>query len=201
MTDATRVVLVVEDALSGLVMQKVIASTGARLIVDRSVIAGGSGNIRSGLPKFRNASRAMPHVIVTDLDRYDCPPTLLGHWGVVGSPGRLLFNVAVRETEAWLLADRDALAGMLGIRTAKIGQHPELEADPKRTLVNLARKCRRRRLRDELVPTDGSSNQIGPAFNARMSQYVRDSWNVDVARAAAPSLARVIDRLAAFPSR
>jgi hypothetical protein len=90
---------------------------------------------------------------------------------------------------------------MLGIRMAKVSQQPELESDPKRALVNLARKCRRRRLRDELVPAAGSTNQIGPAFNVRMSQFVRDLWDVGRASAVAPSLARTVDRLAAFPAR
>jgi len=200
-TTPTEIVLVVEDDLSDAVMRRVIASVGDRLTVNRSVITGGAGNIRSGLSKYRNASHVLPHVVVTDLDRYDCPPALLADWGAVRFPGSLLFSVAVRETEAWLLADRDALAGMLGIHTAKISQQPELESDPKRTLVNLARKCRRRRLRDELVPAEGSPNQIGPAFNARMSQFVRDLWNVGRAREVAPSLARTIDRLATFPAR
>jgi hypothetical protein len=200
-TTPTEIILVVEDVLSDVVMRKVVASAGDHLVVNRSVIAGGSGNIRSGLSKFRNASHVLPHVVVTDLDRYPCPPALLDDWGAVRLPGSLLFRVAVRETEAWLLADRDGLARMLGVDSRRIGRQPELESDPKRTLVNLARKCRRRRLRDELVPAEGSPNQIGPAFNVRMSQFVRDSWNVGRASAVAPSLARTIDRLATFPAR
>jgi hypothetical protein len=200
-TTPTEVVLVVEDALSDVVMRKVVASVADRLTVTRSVIARGSGNIRASLSKYRRASHVLPHVVVTDLDRYDCPPSLLAAWGAVRLPDSLLFSVAVRETEAWLLADRDALARMLGIRMAKVSQQPELESDPKRALVNLARKCRRRRLRDELVPAAGSTNQIGPAFNVRMSQFVRDLWDVGRASAVAPSLARTVDRLAAFPAR
>ena len=198
MTSRAEIVLVVEDELSDVVMRKVIAACGDRLAVGRSVITRGSGKMRSGLPKYRSASRVLPHLVVTDLDRYACAPALLADWGAVDLPESILFRVAVRETEAWLLAVRDGIARMLGIVSGKISQQPELETDPKRALVNIARRCRIRKLWEELVPAAGSTNQVGPAFNARMSQFVRDSWDIGRASASAPSLARTIERLTEF---
>lgn len=184
--------------MTDVVLRKVVASIGNRLTVNRSVITRGSGNMRAGLSKYRGASRVLPHLVVTDLDRYVCPPALLADWGAVQMPGSLLLRVAVRETEAWLLADRDAIAAMLGVSSGSVSRQPELEIDPKRALVNLARKCRKRRLREELAPAKGSANQVGPAYNARMSQFVRDAWDVGRASECAPSLARTCERLSAF---
>lgn len=192
------VVLVVEDALSEVVMRKIIHVAGKHLAVDRPVLTRGFGNMRRDIPKFRSASRALPHIVVADLDRLPCAPVLREQWRIAQVPDTMLFNVAVREVEAWLLADREGIAGMLGVSQNRIAQRPELEDDPKRALVNLARRCRNRTLRDELVPAPGSDNQVGPVFTARMSQFVTDSWDVQRARNASPSLARTLERVQGF---
>jgi len=119
-------------------------------------------------------------------------------WRLAQPSDRLLFNVAVREIEAWLRADQEGIAGLLGIRRNRVPMRPELERDAKQSLVNLARRCRKKRLRDELVPAPGAVNQIGPVYNARMSHFVDNSWDVERARAASPSLARTLDRIAGF---
>lgn len=192
------VVLVVEDALSEVVMRKIIGVVGKHLSIDRPVLTRGSGNLRRGISKFRAASRVLPHIILTDLDRLPCAPALSDDWHVTQVPDTILFNVAVREIEAWLMADREGIADFLGISRNRIPQRPELEDDPKQALVNLARRCRNRKLRDELVPAPGSVNQIGPAFTFRMSRFVTESWNVQQARHASPSLARALDRVQGF---
>lgn len=192
------VVLVVEDALSDVVMRKILRVAGRHLAVDRSIRTQGSGNMRRDIPKFRSASHKLPHIVVADLDRLPCAPALREQWRMTQVPDTMLFSVAVRETEAWLLADREGIAGMLGVSQNRIAQWPELEDDPKRALVNLARRCRNRTLRDELVPAPGSVNQVGPVFTARMSQFAADSWDVRRARDASPSLARTLERIQGF---
>ncbi len=190
--------LVVEDTLSEAIMRKVIATSGPQLEVDRAIVTRGSGTMRTNVSKYRTASRALPHVLVADLDNTSCPPALREDWQLAHTSDRLLFNVAVREIEAWLLADQEGIAGLLGISRNRVPVHPELERDAKQSLVNLARRCRNRQLREELVPAQGSVNQIGPVYNARMTQFVADSWNVLRACHASPSLARAVDRIAVF---
>lgn len=193
-----KVVLVIEDPLSEAVMRKVIAAAGPHLDVDRPVITGGSSRMRASVAKFRDASRTLPHILVTDLDSASCPPALRQDWQLTRASDRLLFNVAVREIESWLLADQEGIARLLGIARHRVPLHPDLERDAKLSLVSLARRCRDRRLRDELVPAQGAINRIGPVYNVRMSQFAMDSWNVARARAASPSLARAVDRIRGF---
>jgi len=59
-----RVVLVVEDLLSEAVMRKVIATVGPHLEIERPIITRGSGTMRIGVPKYREASRVLPHILV-----------------------------------------------------------------------------------------------------------------------------------------
>lgn len=192
------IAVVVEDELSGAIMRRLIAAMGRNFVIDRMINTRGHGQIKSGIGKFRTSSYALPHVVLTDLDRYPCPPALLDNWGATDLPPQLLFRIAVREVEAWLLADREGIAEFLHVAVSKVPHAPEAEGDPKRTLLNLARRSRKRRLAQELVPALGSAAPIGPLYNARLSEFVYDKWNVDQAKLLADSLSRTLNRLSAF---
>lgn len=81
-------------------------------------------------------------------------------WQVRNGPEPLVPVVPVRETEAWVLADREALAGTLSIRTATVekavpAKAADVEAliDPKQILRSLVRPAvgmRARRRHHEL---------------------------------------------------
>lgn len=192
-------VIAVEDELSGAVMEKLIAFLGRSFAI-RVVNARGYGTLKKGMNKFREASRVLPHIVLTDLDRYPCPPVLLDDWGARQLPANLLFRIAVREVEAWLLADRVGIAEFLDIDLQKVPQAPETEGDPKRTLINLARKSRKRRLSREIVPATGSAATIGPFYNPHFINFVNTRWNIVQARRYAPSLDRALLRLTSFLS-
>ena len=192
------ILVAVEDELSAAVMRRLVAATDRDFVIDRIIIAGGKGPLRSGVPKFISASHVLPHVVLTDLDRCSCPPDLLSKWRAKNLPSQLLIRIAVREVEAWLLADRSGIAEFLAVASIKVPASPEREADPKLSLINLARRSRRRRLMQELVPAAGSPNKIGPYYNARLTEFVASQWNVVQARANAPSLDRTLARLSTF---
>jgi len=198
MTRPLEIALVVEDILSLVLMEKVLAHTGRGYTVLRPLVERGVGNIRRSVSKYLGASHALPHVVLTDLDQGVCAPQLRQQWGVADLPSCMLFRVAVREAEAWVLADREGFASFAGIPANKISSAPESLSDPKQELINLVRRSRNKRLAAELVPAQGSSVPIGPLYNERMGQFVRERWNVDAAMAHAPSLARTFDRLQTF---
>lgn len=195
---ACNLLVAVEDELSAAVMHRLIQTTGRKFVISRTFNARGCGRLKADMGKFRSASHVLPHVVLTDLDQYPCPPALLEDWQATALPPRLLLRIAVREVEAWLLADREGIANFLGVAKNKVPQDPEAEADPKRTLINLARRSRRQRLAIEMVPETGSSAPIGPLYNVRLSEFVNTHWDVENARAVSPSLDRALSRLASF---
>ena len=197
-TRSLQVALVVEDVLSLSIMVKVMAHTERGYTVVRPLVESGVGNIRKSIPKYRNASRALAHVVLADLDNGSCAPFLRQQWGVVTLPDSMLFRVAVREVEAWVLADRVGFAGFAGISTSKVSHAPEALANPKQAFINLVRQSRNRRLVAELVPEQGTSMSKGPLYNERLGQFVREKWDVAAAMALAPSLRRTVDRLQHF---
>lgn len=190
--------MVVEDELSGIVLRKLVEELGNGLFVYSVLLMGGFGNIKTGVQRFKNASNVTPHIVLTDLDMGDCAPRLLKDWGVDTAMKNMLFRVAVREVEAWLLADREGVAKYLNLPLSKIPLHPEHENDPKQTLLSLVHKCKKRRLVEELVPAIGSSASIGPLYNTRMGEFVRDNWNVQRAAVNSDSLFRAIQRISSF---
>lgn len=191
--------IIVEDRLSGSVAERLVAAAKPGLrIASPPVHTGGIEKIRAQMPKYLNASHVVPHFVLVDLDKTVCAPALLTAWQLPVSEARLLFRVAVRETEAWLLADRKGFADFAGIPVSKVPQSPELESDPKQTLVNLVRRSRKKRLVAEMVPAHGSRVSIGPLYNELLCEFVRTRWNLEAACFNAPSLAKALVRLQSF---
>ena len=182
-------------------MRKVIAQHAASLRIANCILSGGVGNIKVGIPKYRNASHVLPHVVLADLDQHACASALMTSWGVRELPPAMLFRVAVRSIESWLLADRDCIADFLSIPRVKVSQSPEALADGKWELVSLARRGRKRRLASEICPEPGSAAKQGPLYNAHMAKFVREHWREDVAALSAPSLARACHRIREFELR
>jgi len=197
MTIAASIVIAVEDELSGAVMEKLISVVGYNNTV-RVINARGYGKLKTGMSKFREASRFFPHIVLTDLDRSPCPLALLANWGATQLPANLLIRVAVREVEAWLLADRRGISNFLNIDVSKVPSNPELEEDPKRTLINLARKSRLRRLSKEIVPSKNSSATIGPLYNYHFINYVNNHWDIIKACQNSQSLNRAFLRISSL---
>jgi hypothetical protein len=194
------IALVVEDQLSLAVCERLIAEVAPALQVSQRLVMRGAGQIRKSLLRFRQASHVMPHLVLTDLDTLACAPTLLQGWGALDLPASLLLRVAVREVEAWVLADRQAFADFASIPVTKISAEPESLPDPKQVLVNLVRQSKSRRLRAELVPEQGTALSIGPLYNERLGQFVQTTWNPARAAEQAPSLQRTRHRLSALAS-
>jgi hypothetical protein len=110
----------------------------------------------------------------------------------------MCFRLVVRSVEAWLLADRDRIAEFLGIRRAQVPRDPDALDDPKRALINLARRSRRRALRTEIVPREGSGRSVGPLYTTRLIEFIQDEavgWRVDHALGVSDSLRRCVEDL------
>lgn len=192
------VMLVVEDALSEAVMRRVLRCSPRPFSVERVQVTGGVGAIRQRVPVFLNACRVVPHVVLADLDAGECAARLLSDWKLSRLPAELLIRIAVRAVEAWLLADAHGLADFLQVPSTKIPDQPEVLADPKQTLINIARRSRSRRLAAEIVPPPGSRARTGPLYNQKLGYFASERWNVGWAAQQASSLARALAALERF---
>ena len=136
----------VEDEPSGKIAEVLVRHVNAKHLMNIKFVYGfpnishGYGNIKKKVQSFLEMAKQSYVLLVTDLDTADCPPSLIRNWlgkdpqEALDLPSRLLFRVAVREVEAWLLADRDGLARFLGISVANFFLDPEALSDPKQHL-------------------------------------------------------------------
>ncbi len=188
--------LAVEDALSEAIGYRLVHETLGKNTHVQVLCKGGNGYLRSNLDKFMTLASRYPVLLLTDLDNVACAPALKAEWFNGKSiPDKLMFRVAVREAEAWILSDRSGVANFLGVSDARIPRSPDAIADPMQTLVNLARRAKRG-LREDLVPTEGSLTPIGIGYNKRLSSFVEKSWNLSEALSNSDSLRRAYRRLA-----
>jgi hypothetical protein len=173
-----------------------------RLVAEAGMVAGsvygkmGKQHLRARLHGYDHAARFSPWLVLVDLDREaDCAPTLRRSWLPEPVSG-MCFRIAVREIEAWLLADREAIAEFLRVPKTSVPLAPEREMDPKAVVVALAARSRNSAIRADMVPRAGSGRQVGPAYTSRMIEFVTRHWHPEVAARAAESLRRCRARIA-----
>jgi hypothetical protein len=154
----------------------------------------GNSVLKSKITAYCNIAKRTPFLLITDLDDKACAPLLISSWlGYVSPPENFMFRVAVREVEAWLLADEVAIKPLLGER-AKLPPNLDIVPDPKEYLLTLARKAPRD-VRRDLLPERGSIASKGIGYNQRLCNYVSNLWSPARASERSESLARVIRRL------
>lgn len=188
--------LVYEDLISEFVMTKLVESTG-KYRIGNTYSEGGFGYIKKNLSGFNNAAKGCPFFVLTDLDTVDCAPSLIKSWLKVPVQPNLIFRVAVREIESWLLADIEGFSAYTGISVANFPKNPEELIDPKLELLNLIRKCRKRDIREDILPRDEFA-AIGPNYNGRLAEYVCSFWNIERASKRSRSLLKAIQHLNRF---
>jgi hypothetical protein len=188
----------VEGPVDEAVAHKIIEETG--FSSGRTYGRQGKQNLHLRIDGFNRAALRAPWFVLVDLDRCECAPALRIGW-LPNEAELMCFRVAVREIEAWLLADRERAAQFLSVSRAHIPRDPESLEDPKGALVSIARGSRSRDIREGLVPQPGSGRAVGPTYTGAVSQYAAALWRPAVASEAAPSLRRCLDRVAALAER
>lgn len=190
MSDPVIISAAVEGIIDEAVVRKLITHAGGR----PGAVYGRNGKLalRQKINGYNNAARHALWIVLVDLDREaDCAPPLRAAWLPKPAP-YLCFRVAVRQVEAWLMADAASLAPFLGVAHNRIPSAPEHSDHPKESMVNLARRSGRRAVREDMVPREGSGRPVGPAYTSRLVEYVESRWRPEVAARHAESLRRAI---------
>jgi len=200
----------VEDEPSAAVARKLVAHRNAacqtmlRFRDGHPSVMGGFGAIKRRAAAFQDMAKAGLYTFVlTDLDKTDCPPTLIRDWfsippgQPISLPPEVVFRVPVRELESWLLADRDAFASFMKIPKANFPNKPDDLSDPKESLFRIIRRKGRKKWQTDMLPQSPMAS-IGPLYNEMLCNFIREKW--DPARAAdnSPSLGRTIVALMRF---
>lgn len=193
--DPPVITIAVEGDIDEAVALRLVRHVGAK--AGTAYGKAGKDHLRRRIRGYNEASRRSPWLVIVDLDQEDCGPALRRSWLSEVSPS-LCFRVAVREVEAWLLADAGAMARFLSVPAGRIPSLPESLADPKGEIVRIARRSRSRAVREAIVPRPESERIVGPEYTSSLSLFARDLWCPDDAALRADSLRRAIRCLTAL---
>lgn len=191
-----------EDELSRAVARRLADYCGPYPFINEMGAAeGGWAPLRSRLPQYAALARHYPVLILTDLDRAQCPPTLRQSWLEAAGireplPPKMVFCIARREVESWLLADREGLCSFLQSPSARMLLAPEEFGDPKGEVIEIARRSRSRDVREAITPRYEGA-RVGLGYNSLLSEFVRERWAILAAHNESTTLARAVARLTA----
>lgn len=178
-------------------MTRLVNSFGDKYYIGNSYNGGGFGYIKKNIKGFNEAAIGAPFFVLTDLDNVDCPIILIKDWLKHEQRPNLLFRVAVREVESWLLADIEGFANFLGISTAHFPLNPDALKSPKKELIALANKSRKRDVKEDIIPINQNA-KIGPNYNGRLMDFVFGGWSINRAIVNSESLSRTYNCLNKF---
>jgi hypothetical protein len=198
-----RILVVGEDDLC--------CALGARLVdaclpdwqVARTISTGGVSNLWESMPRYRNFARTChPVLCIADTDGKCVLRILSARHNTWAEDTHLLLRLAVTEAESWVLADRERFAQEFSVPFEKIPRFPDEEADPKRQLLMLAKRSKKRIVRMEMVKAGHNAGELsqGAGYNVHLCSFVRNCWRAHQAEQNSPSLKRAMRRLSALSS-
>lgn len=196
----TGILVVGEDRLSCALGERLVASClPTWQLAGPAIDTRGVTRLLPDLSRYaRQAERVRPVLCIADTDG-QCPVDLLARWMPVPTPRCMLLRLAVTEAESWVIADREGAAQALAIPLTRLPHRPDEEPDPKRLLLTLAARSRKRAIREELV-SSVDRNKPGSGYNLHLSAFVRSHWDAHRAAQTSPSLARAVERIEALKS-
>ena len=161
------------------------------------ICAHGRSKLQARIPELvRSCHGGLKVVVCADLDMDPCLLETRNLWFPNGVPRRMVFSLAKREVDAWLLADPGLSAYLSS--AVQVPQDPQGLQDPKSALLNIARRSSSREIREAMVKPDGSLSRVGPGYNTTLADFVLRHWNMDVAAQRATTFRRFRDRIAAL---
>jgi hypothetical protein len=193
MTSEITVTLAVEGTADESVMRRVLRDHD--IAVAQVLGLRGKQYLDQKLHAFNAAARFSEWLVVRDLDHdADCAPDFVRDRLPRASPGMHL-RIAVRALEAWLLADVQGVASYFSVGRHHIPTDVERLPDPKRALIDVAGRSRKRAVREDMVPDRQTTARVGPGFIARILEFADSDWSWERAAKQSESLRRCLARL------
>jgi hypothetical protein len=203
----TDIIVVGEDEVTREIVKRLLHDSAHPFRIIREEPIRG-GEIEKKAPMYNALN--LPVIMLTDLDTYDCPPSLISDW-FANSPisPRLIFRVAYGEAESWLMADTEGFSGFLSISGGHIpgvrnidrrnpeNIEPNFPYKPSLYLMReLARHSGDNDLKQKLTPRKLAKK--GPEYNSALRPFIRNDWNIDAAARNSYSLRKAVKRIDDF---
>jgi hypothetical protein len=190
---------VYEDILEKDVIDKIIKTFfSSKYIISNYTCGRGFGWIKKNINVYNKASARMTYLVVVDLDNASCPIKIIQEWLDDEKGENLLFRIAVREIESWIVADVQNFSKFLHIREKKLRKDVDEIPDPKKYIFDLVKESNIRQL-SGICPK--GTARIGDDYNEKLTKFVKSSWNPEFAMDNSSSLKRTIKSLERYTPR
>jgi len=200
-----KVYIVGEDPVTYAIIKKVLFYCSADFEIIAELPARG-GQVKSKIAEFNKLSETYPVVLLIDLDNNDCAPQLMQQL-VKDKNKNFIFNIAVDEAEAWLMADREGFASYFKIKVSDMPSAHQTKQGGRKMLTEmyfaykssmylthvLIKKSKKSEYIQQLSPKKGAAK--GPEYNSCILPFIQNAWNIDNARKNSDSLNRMIIRI------
>ena len=191
-------ILFVEDVLLEEAGKRIVRELNSNLRIDAVMGKRGFDYLKTSVPKIRRSAPKVRFLVLFDADRLGnvCPAEFISHSFGQLKPASICIRFAVLEVENWLIADRENLSHFLDVSRNKISPLGDKLVDAKEHIVSIARHSRNRSIKSDIVPDINHSTAVGPAYNDRLSEFIRYHWDVISACGNSESLKRACDEIA-----
>lgn len=194
-----------EDEVTLAIIKRVLSSCSTDYTIIQSLPARG-GQVKSKIPELNKLSETHPVVLLIDLDNDACAPLLLTKL-IKDKNKNFIFNIAVDEAEAWLMADREGFASYFMLKTEDVPFACQTKQGGKKLLTEmnfkykssmyftheLIKKSQNIAFIQQITPKKNAAK--GPEYNSCMLPFIQHAWNIDNARQNSDSLNRMIVRV------
>ncbi len=183
-----------EDELSEAIALRLISELKRPHHVTHALRRNGFGYLQSKMDSWCQMAEHQIMMVLTDLDQANCLVEFRNQWLAERPlPASLIFRIAVREVESWVLADHQAMRELVG-KKGVLPTQPDALPDPKQALLGLG-KTASKSVRDDLIRTIDGQLRQGVGYNARLTHWINTAWSPERAAERSPSLARARIRL------
>lgn len=196
----TDVILFSEDALIEQAALRIVATQNPNLNVSSVMGKRGFSYFQTRIREIRRSAAVLKFLVFLDGDELgaDCPINAIQRWFDEPQPNNIYVRFALQEVESWLLADRINLAAFLNVPENIVPIVRDDAQNTKEVLLQIARRSRNREIVHDLIPQPGFTSVVGPAYNLRLSEFIRGQWDIRAAAGGNDSLARACRRVAAI---
>jgi hypothetical protein len=193
-TQMIYITCVYEDEPTYQIMLKMFSYFPESFAVEAKIPCYGYGKIKTKISAYNHSARHRYWFVITDLDQAECAPSLVREWLPEGCNGKMLFRVAVREIESWLLADKKNFSTFFTVNPASVPAVPDSLNDPKQTIFTIVKQSGERHIQKAILPVDTKAH-IGPGYNEYFIEFIQNYWNIDAARQHSVSLDKTLQSL------
>jgi len=200
-----KVYIVGEDAVTTSIIKRILIYCSDCFEIISELPARG-GQVKSKIKEFNELSNFYPVVLLIDLDNDDCAPLLLNRL-IENKNDNFIFNIAVDEAEAWLMADKEGFSTYFKLKPEDMPSACKTKQGGKKALIemefpykssmflthDLINKSKSVEYKQQLTPKRGASK--GPEYNSCILPFIQSAWNIDNARQNSDSLNRMILRI------